>query len=100
MARQNEALQPQFALATGVSPKVVSEQLGHASIAFTFDTYAHVFPHMQDEAVARNDCAWRFHVIHNDAELEMYTDLVEGFNFLLRLLPLESWEPVESWVRP
>lgn len=32
--------------------KVVSEQLGHASTAFTLDTYAHVLPHMQDEAVA------------------------------------------------
>ena len=42
-----------IALAVGVSPKVVSEQLGHASTAFTLDTYAHVLPHMQDEAVAR-----------------------------------------------
>jgi integrase len=29
---------------------VVSEQLGHASAAFTLDTYSHVLPHMQDEA--------------------------------------------------
>jgi integrase len=42
-----------LALAAGVSPKVVSEQLGHASTAFTFDTYAHVLPHMQDEAAAK-----------------------------------------------
>jgi hypothetical protein len=42
-----------LALAAGVSPKVVSEQLGHASTAFTLDTYAHVLPHMQDEAAAR-----------------------------------------------
>jgi len=42
-----------IALAAGVSPKVVSEQLGHASTAFTLDTYAHVPPHMQDEAAAR-----------------------------------------------
>ena len=42
-----------IALAEGVSPKVVSEQLGHASTAFTLDTYAHLLPHMQDEAVAR-----------------------------------------------
>jgi len=42
-----------IALAAGVSPKVVSEQFGHASAAFTLDTYAHVFPHMQDEAAAR-----------------------------------------------
>jgi integrase len=42
-----------IALAAGVSPKIVSEQLGHASTAFKLDTYAHVLPHMQDEAVAR-----------------------------------------------
>jgi len=42
-----------IALAAGVSPTVVSEQLGHASTAFTLDTYAHVLPHMQDEAAAR-----------------------------------------------
>jgi len=42
-----------LALATGVSPKVVSEQLGHASTAFTLDTYAHVLPHMQDEAATK-----------------------------------------------
>ncbi len=42
-----------LALAAGVSTKVVSEQLGHASTAFTLDTYAHVLPHMQDEAAAK-----------------------------------------------
>jgi integrase len=42
-----------IALAAGVSAKVVSEQLGHTSTAFTLDTYAHVLPHMQDEAAAR-----------------------------------------------
>jgi integrase len=42
-----------IALAAGVSPKIVSEQLGQASTAFTLDTYAHVLPHMQDEAAAR-----------------------------------------------
>jgi integrase len=42
-----------LALAAGVSPKVISEQLGHASTAFTLDTYAHVLPHMQDEAAAK-----------------------------------------------
>jgi integrase len=42
-----------LALAVGVPPKVVSEQLGHASVAFTLDTYTHVLPHMQDEAAAK-----------------------------------------------
>ena len=37
-----------LALTVGVAPKVVSEQLGHASAAFTLDTYSHVLPHMQD----------------------------------------------------
>jgi len=44
-------------LSLGVSPKVVSEQLGHASAAFTLDTYAHVLPHMQEEAAAKMELA-------------------------------------------
>jgi integrase len=42
-----------LALTAGVPPKVISEQLGHASAAFTLDVYSHVLPHMQDDAVAR-----------------------------------------------
>jgi integrase len=42
-----------LALSAGVSPKVVSEMLGHASAAFTLDVYAHVLPHMQDSAAAK-----------------------------------------------
>lgn len=38
-------------LRAGVNPKVVSERLGHSSVAFTLDTYAHVMPGMQPEAV-------------------------------------------------
>ena len=34
----------------GVNPKVVSERLGHSSVAFTLDTYAHVMPGMQPDA--------------------------------------------------
>jgi integrase len=37
-------------LAAGVNPKVVSERLGHSSVAFTLDTYAHVMPGMQPES--------------------------------------------------
>jgi integrase len=36
----------------GVSPKVVSERLGHSNIAITMDTYSHVIPGMQEEAAA------------------------------------------------
>lgn len=42
-----------LALSAGVPPKVVAEQLGHASAAFTLDVYSHLLPHMQDEAAAR-----------------------------------------------
>ena len=31
-----------------VSPKVISEQLGRASVSFTLDVYSHVLLHMQD----------------------------------------------------
>ena len=37
-------------LLAGVSLKVVSERLGHASIVLTADTYSHVLPTMQEEA--------------------------------------------------
>nr|WP_164710947.1 site-specific integrase [Euzebya pacifica] len=33
-----------LALQAGVSPKVVSERLGHATVAFTLDVYGHVLP--------------------------------------------------------
>jgi integrase len=39
-------------LAAGVNVKVVSERLGHASVAFTLDTYAHVIPGQQADAAA------------------------------------------------
>jgi integrase len=35
-----------LALAAGVPAKVISEQLGHASSAFTVDVYSHVLPHV------------------------------------------------------
>jgi integrase len=42
-----------LALAAGVPAKVVSEQLGHASAAFTLDLYSHVLPHMQEQAAMK-----------------------------------------------
>ena len=37
-------------LKNGTNVKVVSERLGHATVAFTLDRYAHVLPDMQREA--------------------------------------------------
>jgi integrase len=42
-----------LALQTGVSPKVVSERLGHASVSFTLDIYSHLAPGMQEDAAAK-----------------------------------------------
>ena len=39
-----------LALKAGVPAKIVSDRLGHASVAFTLDTYAHVLPDQQRRA--------------------------------------------------
>jgi integrase len=39
-------------LSKNVNPKMVSEMLGHATIAITLDTYSHVLPTMQESAAA------------------------------------------------
>lgn len=36
----------------GVHPKVVSERLGHTSVAFTLDTYTDALPDMQETAAS------------------------------------------------
>ena len=38
------------ALASGISPKIVSERLGHASVAFTLGVYSHMIPGLDREA--------------------------------------------------
>jgi integrase len=40
-------------LSEGINAKVVSETLGHATVAFTLDTYAHVLPSMGRDAANR-----------------------------------------------
>ena len=40
------------ALAAGIAAKVVSERLGHATIAITMDTYSHVLPGLDERAAA------------------------------------------------
>ena len=37
-------------LSKNVNQKIVSEMLGHATIAITLDTYSHVLPTMQESA--------------------------------------------------
>ena len=40
-------------LQNGEHPKVVQEMLGHANISETMDTYSHVLPDMQTDAMKR-----------------------------------------------
>lgn len=40
-------------LVLGVHPKVVQELLGHSTIAMTMDTYSHLLPSMQKEAMGK-----------------------------------------------
>jgi integrase len=42
-------------LGRGVHPKIVSEMLGHATVAITLDLYSHVTPTMQREAAVMMD---------------------------------------------
>ncbi|MRG28787.1 tyrosine-type recombinase/integrase [Laceyella tengchongensis] len=42
-------------LQQGEHPKVVSERLGHSTIAITMDIYSHVMPNMQKEAAKKFD---------------------------------------------
>ena len=42
-------------LALGVHAKIVQELLGHSQISLTLDTYSHVLPSLQEEAVNRLD---------------------------------------------
>lgn len=41
--------------ARGTRPKVISEALGHASVAFTMDTYSHIIWGMQEDMIALLD---------------------------------------------
>jgi integrase len=45
-------------LAAGIPAKVVSERLGHATIAITMDTYSHVLPGLDAEAAGTVAPRW------------------------------------------
>ena len=42
-------------LSRGAKPKVISEALGHSSVAFTMDVYSHIIEGMQEDAMALLD---------------------------------------------
>jgi len=40
------------ALKSGISPKTISERLGHSTVAFTLQTYTHIIPGMDESAAS------------------------------------------------
>ena len=42
-----------LALQAGIHPKIVSERLGHSTVAFTLDVYSHALPTLQRDAAER-----------------------------------------------
>jgi integrase len=42
---------PSLMLLWGAKPKVISEALGHSSVAFTMDVYSHIIEGMQQDAM-------------------------------------------------
>lgn len=55
-------------LKSGVHPKIVSERLGHATVAFTLDTYSHVVPGLQEAAARTFDDSLRVIKIPSSAD--------------------------------
>ena len=56
-------------LRTGASPKVISERLGHSSIAITMDIYSHVMPGLQEEAAIRFEEALKPRMLEEPLEV-------------------------------
>ena len=52
-AAAGHALPTRAATSAGVHPKVVSERLGHATVAITLDRYSHAVPALQAEAAEK-----------------------------------------------
>ena len=69
------------ALKAGISPKVISERLGHSSAAFTLHTYTHVIPGMDEMAADTGATLIRAApVMESDPECTMFGTRAEAEN--------------------
>ena len=59
-------------LLAGIHPKIVSEMLGHSSVAFTLDTYSHVIGGLQRAAMRRLDEVLQPELIENQDVCKMF----------------------------
>lgn len=62
-------------LLRGAKPKVISEALGHSSVAFTMDTYSHIIEGMQSEAMALLDEVLPAGINGNNAKITPKLDI-------------------------
>jgi integrase len=51
LVRRMQHARPLLLLAMGVHVKIVAEMLGHSQVSLCLDTYSHVLPSIQEEAV-------------------------------------------------
>ncbi|WIW69859.1 tyrosine-type recombinase/integrase [Anaerosinus gibii] len=59
-------------LMSGVNPKIVQERMGHATVAMTLNTYSHLLPNLQGEAIKSLEKTINFHVKKsNEKECEI-----------------------------
>lgn len=40
-------------LKANIHPKIVADRLGHSSVKMTLDTYSHILPDMQQDAIEK-----------------------------------------------
>ncbi len=55
ISNQREESGATATLLRGAKPKVIAEALGHASVAFTMDTYSHIISGVQEDMMALLD---------------------------------------------
>ena len=68
-------------LLRGAKPKVISEALGHSSVAFTMDVYSHIIEGMQGDAMALLDEVLPAGVFQkNNAKLTPILNITKGQN--------------------
>jgi len=89
-------------LLRGAKTKVISEALGHASVAFTLDTYSYLIEGMQSDAMALLDEVYRCPRMAQLEELTPSLDIMSKWTFFLALRAASSIGKAtdsRSWVK-
>lgn len=65
-------------LLQGANPKVISEALGHASVAFTLQVYSHIIEGMQANAMTLLDGVLPAGISKNNADLTQISGIMSS----------------------